>query len=126
MSDLKNLLYTEEHEWIKREDDSFYVGITSFATKELGEIVYVELPDIGDTFDKGDEFGSVETVKAVAELFMPIAGEIVEINEQLEDEPELVNNTPYSEGWMIKVKADNIEDFNELLSFEQYQEITIS
>ena len=121
---MKNLLYTEEHEWIKKDNDLFCIGITDFAQKELGEIVYVELPEVGDTFDKGDEFGSIETVKAVSELYIPITGEVIEINENLDDSPELVNEDCYDTGWLITIKADNLDELNDLLSWEAYQEIT--
>ena len=115
-----NLLYTEDHEWIKIDGDVATVGITDFAQKELGDIVYVEVESLDETIGKGEEFGSIEAVKTVSDLFMPMSGEIIELNEKLDDEPELVNKDPYGEGWMIKIKLTNPDEAKELLSPEDY------
>lgn len=120
-SDLK---YTQEHEWIRDNGDgTVTVGITDFAQGELGDIVFVELEPEGFEFDKEDVFGTVEAVKTVSELFAPVAGEIVEVNEELEDDPELVNNEPYGKGWMVKIKVSDASQIEELLSAEDYQDV---
>ena len=124
MTNIENLLYTEDHEWLKQKDDLCWVGVTDFAQKQLGDVVYVELPEVGETFDKGDEFGTIESVKAVSELYMPMGGEIIEINEALDDSPELLNEDSYNEGWLIKFRANNPEELEELLNFETYRETT--
>tara|TARA_R110000823_G_scaffold307312_1_gene429942 strand:- start:10168 stop:10590 length:423 start_codon:yes stop_codon:yes gene_type:complete len=117
----ENLKYSKEHTWIKVTDSIGTVGITDFAQKELGEIVYVDLPNVGDEFDQNEVFGSVEALKTVSDLFIPIKGEIIEIQEALNDTPKAVNDTPYSDGWMIKIKIDNTEELNTLLTAEEYQ-----
>ena len=114
--------YAESHEWARSEGDRVKVGITDYAQDQLGDIVFVELPEVGDTFDKGEEFGTVESVKAVSELYLPVAGEVVAINSSLEDSPEKVNNAPYGDGWMIEVKADNPSELDGLMSKEAYLE----
>ena len=114
--------YAESHEWARIEGDKVKVGISDYAQDQLGDIVFVELPEVGDTFNKGEEFGTVESVKAVSELYLPVAGEIVAINSSLEDAPEKVNNTPYGEGWMIEVKADNPSEVDDLLDNNAYLE----
>ncbi len=119
----KGLLYTESHEWVKIEGDEAYIGITAYAAHELGEIVYVELPDEGDEVKAGVSFGSVEAVKAVEEIKSPLSGEILEINEELEDEPELINKDAYGDGWMIKIKISDISERENLLSPEDYQKL---
>lgn len=120
-SDLK---YTQEHEWIRDNGDgTVTVGITDFAQSELGDIVFVELEPIGFEFDKDEVFGTVEAVKTVSELFAPVAGEIVEVNEDLEDDPELVNNQPYKSGWMVKIKMADASQLDELLSADEYKEV---
>jgi glycine cleavage system H protein len=116
----ENVRYSQDHEWARKEGDSFTVGISDFAQDQLGDVVFVELPEAGSTFEKGQEFGTVESVKAVSELFMPMAGEILVINSKLEDSSELVNNDPYGEGWMIKVKAANPGDFDQLMDRDAY------
>lgn len=124
MSYPDELKYTREHEWIRDNGDgTATVGVTDFAQGELGDIVFVELESVGSEFDKDEVFGTVEAVKTVSELFAPLAGEIVEINEQLEDEPELVNEDPYGKGWMVKLKLKEISELDDLLSAEEYQEI---
>ena len=118
-----NLRYTKDHEWISLEGDIATVGITDFAQRELGDIVYVEVETIGETLGADEVFGTVEAVKTVSDLFLPVSGEILEFNESLEDSPEEVNSNPYSSGWMIKMKVSNIDDLSTLLSSEQYQEL---
>lgn len=115
------LKYTKDHEWVKIEGDTATIGITDFAQGELGDIVYVEVETEGDSLDKEATFGTVEAVKTVSDLFMPISGEIVEFNKSLERTPETVNNDPYGKGWMIKVKISNASEANSLLSAEQYK-----
>ena len=117
------LKYTKDHEWISLEGDIATVGITDFAQSELGDIVYVEVETLDQTLEKDEVFGTVEAVKTVSDLFLPLAGEIVEFNESLESDPEKVNTDPYGDGWMIKIKVSNVADFNELLSSEAYKEL---
>ena len=120
-SDLK---YTQEHEWVRDNGDgTVTVGITDFAQSELGDIVFVELEPEGFEFDKGEIFGTVEAVKTVSELFAPVAGEIAEVNEELEDDPELVNSDPYGSGWMVKIKVSDPSQVDELLSADDYQDV---
>ena len=121
---LKNLKYTKDHEWVRVEGDIAYVGITDFAQGELGDIVYVEIETLNEEIEMGDVFGTVEAVKTVSDLFMPISGEVIELNEKLESEPELVNSDPYGDGWMVKIKIDNISQLNELLDLDGYESIT--
>jgi len=116
-----NLKYTKEHEWILVEGDTAKVGITDFAQRELGDIVYVEVDTEGEELDKDEVFGTVEAVKTVSDLFMPVGGEVVEFNEALEDEPELINKDPYGKGWIIKVKMNNMDDLADLLDAKDYQ-----
>jgi glycine cleavage system H protein len=115
------LKYTKDHEWIKVEGDIATVGITDFAQGELGDIVYVEVDTLDETLDVEEVFGTVEAVKTVSDLFLPLSGEIVEFNEGLEDEPEKVNSDPYGEGWMIKVKFSDASQIDDLLSAEDYK-----
>nr|WP_319394227.1 glycine cleavage system protein GcvH [uncultured Desulfobacter sp.] len=119
-SDVK---YTDDHEWAKVEGDLVSVGISDYAQDQLGEIVFVELPETGDTFGKGDEFGSVESVKAVSEIYLPISGEIVEVNEDLEDAPELVNTDCYDKGWLVKIKPDDLSEMDSLKDQAAYLEM---
>ncbi len=118
-----SLRYSEEHEYIRdsEEEGVVFVGITDFAQGELGDVVYVELPQPGDRYARMDSFGTIEAVKAVSELYSPVAGEIVEINESLEDDPALVNTDPYGEGWMVKLRVDDASQLDELLSADDYQ-----
>ena len=118
-----NLKYTKDHEWILLEGDIATVGITDFAQKELGDIVYVEVETLDQTLEKDEVFGTVEAVKTVSDLFLPMAGEIIAFNDSLENSPEMVNTDPYGNGWMIKVKVANVNDFDELLSSEAYKEL---
>ena len=115
------LKYTEDHEWIKVEGDVATVGITDFAQGELGDIVYVEIKTEGDTIDASEVFGTVEAVKTVSDLFMPLSGEIIEVNENLEDSPEKVNDSPYEDGWMIKIKMSDMSQVDGLMSADTYQ-----
>jgi glycine cleavage system H protein len=120
MSIPNDLKYTKDHEWIKIEGDVATVGVTDFAQGELGDIVYVEVDTLEEELDKEEVFGTVEAVKTVSDLFMPVSGEVIEFNESLETNPEKVNEDPYGEGWMIKIKMSNISDVDELLSSEDY------
>lgn len=115
-------LYTRDHEWIRVEDDLCVLGITDFAQQELGEVVFVEMPEVGQVFDAHDELGTIESVKAVAEVFTPVAGEIVEINEVLADDPELINDDPHGEGWLVKIRFSSADDLKDLLDAEAYEE----
>lgn len=119
-SDLK---YTKDHEWIRIDGDTATVGITDFAQGELGDIVYVDVDTLDDEVDKEEVFGSVEAVKTVSDLFMPLTGEVIEFNEALEDDPELVNKDPYGEGWMIKIAIANGDEIEELLDADAYQSL---
>ncbi|MGY0693277.1 glycine cleavage system protein GcvH [Virgibacillus sp. FSP13] len=123
MSLPKDLLYSEEHEWVKKEDDKVRIGITDFAQDELGDIVFVELPEVGDDIEADEPFGSVESVKTVSELYAPISGKVVEVNEELDDSPEFVNESPYEKAWMIVVEPSNQSELDELLSAEKYEEV---
>jgi len=115
-----DLRYTKEHEWVKLEGDTATIGITDYAQGELGDIVYVEVETVGEALDSEEVFGTVEAVKTVSDLFMPLAGEVIEFNEELESDPEAVNNDPYGKGWMIKVKVSDPSQFASLLSAEDY------
>lgn len=123
MSLPKDFLYSEEHEWIKKEGDKVRIGITDFAQSELGDIVFVELPEAGDEIEVDEPFGSVESVKTVSELYAPISGKVVEINEELEDSPEFVNESPYDKAWMVVVEPSDETELDQLLSPEKYEEI---
>lgn len=116
-----NLKYTKDHEWVLIEGDIATVGITDFAQKELGDIVYVEVETLDQTLSKDEVFGTVEAVKTVSDLFLPLSGEIIEFNEELETEPEKVNSDPYGDGWMVKVKIENTSEIEELLSSDDYK-----
>ena len=121
-----HLQYTKDHEWILVTGETGTIGITSFAQNQLGDIVNVDLPRIGDTFDAHDVFGEIESVKTFSELFIPVSGEVVEINEQLGEAPELVNNAPYGEGWMIKIKLSNPAEVDKLLNSTEYEDFITS
>jgi glycine cleavage system H protein len=118
----ENVKYSHDHEWIRVEGQEAYVGITDFAQSELGEIVYVDIPTIGDTLESGEVFGSIEAVKTVSDLLMPVSGKILEMNDELEDAPELVNKDPYGKGWIIKITVQKPEELDNLLTAEQYQD----
>ena len=115
-----NLKYTNDHEWALIEGDTVTVGITDYAQSQLGDIVFVELPQAGDTLDKGGAFGVVESIKSVSDLYSPITGEIVEINEELEDSPELINEEPYEGGWIVKVKMSDVSELDNLKDADEY------
>jgi len=115
-------LYSKEHEWIQVQDDVCVLGITEFAQQELGEVVFVELPEIGQVFDANDELGTIESVKAVAEVFTPVAGEVVEVNDAVVDDPELLNEDPHGEGWLIKVRFSSADDLKTMMKAEEYEE----
>lgn len=117
----ENVLYTKEHEWVRRDGDEWVVGITAFAAGQLGDVVFVELPEVGSTLKMEDTFGVVESVKSVSDLFVPLSGTVTEINSELESAPEWVNDSPYDKGWMIRIKADASFDENTLLSPEAYK-----
>lgn len=117
------LKYTNTHEWIKIIDDSCIMGITDFAQHQLSDIVYVELPEIGQKFEKGKMIGEIESVKAVGEFYMPVSGEIIELNQKIINNPELINSSPYEEGWFLKIKISTPNELDTLLSADQYEEI---
>ncbi len=118
-----DLRYTEEHEWARSEGGNIRVGIDDYAQDQLGDIVYVDLPQVGDWFSKGEEFGSLESVKAVSERYLPLGGEVIEINSKLEDSPELVNGSPYDNGWMVLVKPDDPAELDALMDKGAYLEM---
>lgn len=115
-------LYSREHEWVRVEEDVCVLGITEFAQQELGEVVFVDLPEVGQVFDSNDEVGTIESVKAVAELYTPVAGEVVEVNGAVEDDPELLNEDPHGEGWLLKIRFSSADDLKSLMTAEQYEE----
>ena len=117
----EDLLYTAEHEWVSLDNDTATVGITDYAQGELGDIVFVELPQVGDQTTQMQPFGTIEAVKAVSELYAPLSGEVVEVNQELEEKPELVNEDPYGKGWLIKIKVANQDEVASLLSAEDYR-----
>ncbi len=116
----EDLKYAEDHEWVRQDGDKVIIGINDYAQDQLGDIVFVELPPVGESFEKGAEFGTVESVKAVSELIMPLSGEILAINTQLEDAPELVNQSPYADGWMIEIKPSDPSELDALLTRDAY------
>ena len=118
-----NLKYTKDHEWVSLQGEIATVGITDFAQKELGDIVYVEVETLDQSLDKDEVFGTVEAVKTVSDLFLPVSGEIIEFNEELESNPESVNTDPYGKGWMVKIKVSKVDDFNDLLDSQAYKEL---
>ncbi|MDX5474890.1 MAG: glycine cleavage system protein GcvH [Bacillaceae bacterium] len=124
MTTPKELRYSEEHEWVKEEGGTVRVGITHFAQSELGDIVFVELPEVGDEITADEPFGSVESVKTVSELYAPISGKVVEVNEDLSDSPEFVNESPYEKAWMIVVEPSDNSELEKLMTAEQYEEMT--
>ena len=115
-------LYSKDHEWILVQDNIGTVGITDFAQHELGDVVFVDLPEVGDTFEANEPFGSVESVKAVSEVFCPVGGEVTAVNSKLEESPELINESPHQKAWMVKIRLTNPEELKELLSAEEYEE----
>ncbi|WP_407268635.1 glycine cleavage system protein GcvH [Radiobacillus sp. PE A8.2] len=123
MSLPKDLRYSEEHEWVKVEGDKVRIGITDHAQSELGDIVFVELPEVGDQIETDAPFGSVESVKTVSELYAPVSGKVIEVNEELDDSPEFVNESPFDKAWMIVVEPTNMSEVEELMTAEAYQEM---
>jgi glycine cleavage system H protein len=121
-----DLRYSKDHEWVRVEGDECVLGITEFAQGELGEVVFVELPEVGKSFAAGDEIGTIESVKAVAEVYSPLAGQVVAINEQLVDAPEKVNDEPYGEGWLLRLQADSLGPLEDLMDAEAYGEFVES
>jgi glycine cleavage system H protein len=121
MSIPEELKYSEDHEWTKKEGDVVVVGITDYAQGELGDVVYLDLPAVGDTFSQKEPFGSIEAVKAAADLYMPLSGEVVEVNDSLPDSPETINKDPYGDGWMIKIKIENTEEYDALMDAAGYE-----
>ena len=119
----QNLKYTSEHEWIRVEGDMAYVGITDYAQEQLGDIVFVDIPTVGETLEANEVFGTIEVVKTISDIFLPVAGEVLEQNEALEENPELVNKDPYGEGWRIKIKPTNLADIDDLLDAEGYKAV---
>jgi len=115
-----NLLYTKDHEWLRVEGNMGYIGVTDFAQGELGDIVFIEIETVGETLAKEEVFGTIEAVKTVSDMFMPVSGEILEVNPALEETPDVVNKDPYGTGWMVKIKITNLSEVNDLLSPEKY------
>ncbi|MBE0638466.1 MAG: glycine cleavage system protein GcvH [Bacteroidales bacterium] len=118
-----NLKYTKDHEWLRLEGDTAIVGITDYAQNELGDIVFVEVETVGEKLEKEETFGTIEAVKTVSDLFMPIAGEVLEFNEELDEHPEIINSDPYNKGWIVKIKPDNVKDVELLLDAKSYKEL---
>ena len=119
----KQLLFTKEHEWIKVDGKTATIGITDYAQSELGDIIFVELPDKDETFESNDVFGTIEAVKTVADLFMPVSSKIVEVNSNIEDSPELINTSPQDDGWIVKISINDIADLDDLLSIDDYKKM---
>ncbi|MFH1377969.1 MAG: glycine cleavage system protein GcvH [Planctomycetota bacterium] len=124
MNDVNRLKYTKDHEWVRVDGDVLTVGITDHAQSELGDITFIDLPDISATFDQGDEAATIESVKAASEVFCPASGEIIEVNAGLADKPELINSSPYDDGWIYKLKASDVSQLNDLMNKSQYDEFT--
>jgi len=120
MSVKEDLYYSEDHEWVREEEECLVIGVTDFAQEELGDIVFVELPEVDEEFDKDDSFGVLESVKAVSDTFIPVSGRVIEVNEDLLDNPERINDDPYGEGWLIKIDPADDSELDELLSAEEY------
>lgn len=123
MATPKELRYSEEHEWVKTEGEKLRIGITEFAQSELGDIVFVELPEVGDELTANEPFGSVESVKTVSELYAPVSGKVVEVNEELNDSPEFVNESPYEKAWMVVVEPTDASEVEKLMSAEEYEKM---
>lgn len=116
-----NLKYSDQHEYASIGGDTTTIGVSAFAVQELGDIVFVEFPDVGSSFEKGDECGSIESVKAVSSLYAPLSGEVIEVNTDLEDAPEILNEDPYGKGWLLKIRPENPSELDDLMSASQYQ-----
>ena len=119
----ENLKYTNKHEWIRLEGDVAYIGITDYAQEQLGDIVFVDVTTVGETLDANEVFGTIEVVKTISDLFLPVAGEVLELNEALEENPDLVNKDPYGEGWIIKIKPSDVSELDNLLDVEAYKKV---
>ena len=119
----ENLKYMNEHEWIRLEGDVAYIGITDYAQEQLGDIVFVDVTTVGETLDANEVFGTIEVVKTISDLFLPVAGEVLELNEALEENPDLVNKDPYGEGWIIKIKPSDVSELDNLLDVEAYKKV---
>lgn len=117
----ENFLYSEDHEWVKVEGETATIGITNHAQKQLGDIVFVEVPEVDDEFEKGDEIGSIESVKAVAEMFLPVSGTVIQVNEALEDAPETLNSDPHGKGWIVKILLSDKDELKDLMDAEAYK-----
>lgn len=124
MDAIDNIYYTNEHEWLKVEGDAGTVGITDFAQSELGDIVYAELPELSSEFKRDEKFAVIESVKAASEIYLPVSGEIIEINKELEDSPEIINHSPYDAGWIVKIRIKDKSELKKLLSKEEYMRLT--
>ena len=120
--DYKKFKFTKDHEWLNLQEDLSIVGITDYAQSQLGDIVFVEMPQVSTKIATSESFGAIEAVKTVADLFAPVSGEVIEINDNLDSNPDLVNSDPYGEGWIVKVKIDNNDEINELMNYDEYQE----
>jgi glycine cleavage system H protein len=118
-----DLKYSKEHEWVRVDGDTGVIGISDYAQGELGDVVYVELPEIGRKLESGNPFGTIEAVKAVSELFSPVSGEVIEVNDTLEGDPALINRSPYGDGWMIKLKLANLDELSDLMDAESYKDM---
>ena len=123
MNNPDNLFYTKEHEWVNLKDNKAVIGITDYAQGQLGDVIFIEFPKVGQEINAGDVFGEVEAVKTVSELYAPISGTIIELNEELENSPDLVNNDPYGDGWIIKISPNNPDERDELMNFLSYEEL---
>jgi glycine cleavage system H protein len=119
----ENLLYTKDHEWIRVEGNNGYIGVTDFAQGELGDVVFIEIETVGETLSKEEVFGTIEAVKTVSDMFMPVGGEVLEVNPALEETPDVVNKDPYGEGWMVKIKITDPSELNSLLTADKYKEL---
>ena len=123
--DHKKFKFTKDHEWLNFQEDIATVGITDYAQDQLGDIVFIEMPQVSTKIAASESFGAIEAVKTVADLFAPVSGEVIEINENLDSSPDLVNSDPYIEGWIVKLKVDNNDEINELMNYDEYQEFTL-
>ena len=123
--DHKKFKFTKDHEWLNLQEDLAIVGITDYAQSQLGDIVFIEMPELSSKLTASESFGAIEAVKTVADLFAPVSGEVIEINENLDSNPDLVNSDPYNEGWIVKLKIDNNDEINELMNYDEYQEFTL-
>ena len=123
--DHKKFKYTKDHEWLNLQEDLAIVGITDYAQSQLGDIVFIEMPQVSTKIAASESFGAIEAVKTVADLYAPVSGEVIEINDNLDSSPDLVNSDPYNQGWIVKLKIDNNDEINELMNYDEYQEYTV-